>query len=184
MSRERTGNHERAEMAFSRSLELLPETDIFRRSRSYKYRGDIAFSDLKYEKAIKLYSQSLSYHEIIINKINDIKEQERLIQKELNELKFELLNDRNYTRFTQYENKVEKRGQIKKQLKDESKDTEYQYRRLNSGEIRWKLAVLYEKTEQYDAALDYYRDAIKYNYQPHRAREKMKKIRLKIKDQY
>ena len=58
-------------MCFKRTLELLPENELFRRSKSYEFIGDMQKKDLEFDEAIKAYLETVKYQERIQQDIKD-----------------------------------------------------------------------------------------------------------------
>jgi tetratricopeptide (TPR) repeat protein len=99
---------------------------------------------------------------------------------EINKLKEALINNREFEKYEEYEILVDERNKIDKEIES----LQLAFTKLQPGKVRWFLAVSYEKTEQYEEAINYYREAITYNYYPNNARDMIIKLKLKIKRGY
>jgi tetratricopeptide (TPR) repeat protein len=175
-----TGDFKLAKESFDEALKIMPETEIFKRSKSYEYKGDIAYNELDLDEAIKYYKKTIDYQD----KINEQIESARLEVKTLNDkiinLKIALLKNQNFAQYEEYEIKLDKKGKLEYKLQQ----IEGKFDRLNPGKSRWNIAVIHEKMKKYNEAIKYYRDVIKYNYKATLARNKIIKLKLKIKRGY
>jgi tetratricopeptide (TPR) repeat protein len=176
----KTGNYISAESSLRRALEILKEDNIYRRSKSYEYLGDMLFNNLKYSRAIEHYQQCINYQRTILNLI-DVNKTKRLEKNaEVNKLKEALINNKEFNKYEEYEILVDERNKINKDIEN----LQLEFTKLQPGKVRWFLAVSYEKIEQYEEAIAYYREAITYNYNTNSARDMIIKLRLKIKRGY
>ena len=176
----RTGNHGLAVKSFKRALEILPAGDIFRRSRSHEYLGDIALQDLSFSEAKRNYEQTTAYQEKIAIRIKEEKDRIRLMEKKINDIKASLMKDKDFDRYEEYEFMQEEIGGRRLKLGE----TEFEYRKLNPGRARWNLAYSCERLGQLQEAVKYYRACISFDYRPVQARQMIRKLRLKIKRGY
>ncbi|HOO71968.1 MAG TPA: tetratricopeptide repeat protein [Spirochaetota bacterium] len=176
----RTGNYELALKSLDRALSLLPESDIIRRSKAHEYRGDMAFNDLEYDDAIANYTETLKYQEKIAQKIKEIEHEIGQFSAKINDLKTSLLKESDFDEYELYEYLKEERAKKELELVDITRD----YSRLNAGRVRWFLAEAFERKERYNDAITYYRQAITFDYNSGRARDRIVKLQLKIKRGY
>ena len=176
----KTGNYILAESFLQRALRILKEDDIYRRSKSYEYLGDMLFNNLKYTRAIEHYRQCINYQRTILNSIDDNKTKRAEKTAEINKLKEALINHKEFDKYEEYEILVDERNKIDRDIEN----LQLEFTKLQPGKVRWNLAVSYEKTEQYEEAITYYREAITYNYNSNNARDMIIKLQLKIKRGY
>ncbi|MFC1670085.1 hypothetical protein ACFL20_06790, partial [Spirochaetota bacterium] len=91
-----------------------------------------------------------------------------------------LLKNKDFDKYQEYEFLLDEKGKVEFQFKNKK----HEYRLLNSGKVRWKIATSYERTGKYKKAIMHYREAISYNYKSNSARKKITKLELKIKRGY
>jgi len=176
----KTGNHNLALSSFTKTLELLPETDIYRRSKAHEYTADIALSDLQFKKAIEHYSETIRYQKQVLEQIESSKDKIREISQRINALKIKIISEQNYDSFREYESLEEEKGKLALALNKERR----QYELLNCGTVRWNTASAYERIGEYENAIEFYRQAISFDYRSNDSREKIIKLQLKIKRGY
>lgn len=173
---ERIGDHKLADESFDKALKLLPQTDIYRRSKANEYKGDIRMKDLEFADAISYYMETLKYQDAIKNEIEQKQQEILKLRNGIKNIKASLLKESNYDKYNEYEISMEERA--KKEM--EKKEKRYNYEKLNSGRIRWNIADSHERLGQLDIAVKYYRECISFNYNSGDAREKIIKLQLKI----
>jgi tetratricopeptide (TPR) repeat protein len=176
----KTGNYILAESFLQRALTILKEDDIYRRSKSYEYLGDMLFNNLKYKRAIEHYQQCINYQKSILESIGSGKDKRAEKNGEINKLKEALINNKEFDKYEEYEILVDERNRIDKTIEN----LQLEFTKLQPGKVRWFLALSYEKIEQYEEAITYYREAITYNYNSNNARDMIVKLKLKIKRGY
>ncbi|MDY6967810.1 MAG: hypothetical protein SVR08_04020 [Spirochaetota bacterium] len=176
----RIGNYNLAIDSFNRSLKLLPENDIYRRSKVNEYKGDIYMKELEFEKAADFYNETIAYQERIKSEMRDKIDDILKIKNEINSIKSSIITSKQYDKYDDYENLREKKGIIEL----EKREKDYEFNKLNAGKIRWNLAESYERMGKLNNAIKYYREAISYDHNSNKAREKIIKLRLKIKRGY
>ena len=176
----KTGNYVLAEAFLKRALAILKEDDIYRRSKSYEYLGDMLFNNLRYRGAIEHYLQCINYQKSVLNSIDADKTKRLEKNAEINKLKEALINNKEFDKYEEYEILVDEKNKIDRDIEN----LQLEFAKLQPGKVRWFLAVSYEKLGQYDDAIAYYREAITYNYNPNIARDMIVKLRLKIKRGY
>ena len=176
----RTGNHELAITSLKKSLELLPEDSIIKRSRAHEYRADMEMKNLEYKKAIENYLKTIEYQDKVNVKIEKVNEEIKEMQNAINNYKSSLLKEQDFDKFDQYENLLEKKGGKELELRN----IKISYKKLNSGKIRWNTALSYEQIENYEEAIKFYRKSIKFDYRANKARTRIIKLKLKIKRGY
>jgi tetratricopeptide (TPR) repeat protein len=176
----KTGNYILAESFLKRALTILSNNDIYRRSKSYEYLGDMLFNNLKYNRAIEHYQQCINYQTNILQSIDSNKTKRAEKNAEINKLKEALINNKEFDKYEDYEILVDERNKIDKDIEV----LQLEFTKLQPGKVRWFLAVSYEKIEAYEEAISYYREAITYNYNPNNARDMIVKLQLKIKRGY
>lgn len=166
--------------SLQRSLELLPQEEILRRSKAHEYMGDIYMSDREYDKAVAHYLETAVYQEKI-KSLYDQKEREiKSLDGQIREVKSSLIKTGDVDRYGEYELLMDEKGKHEIQRREMA----YAYRKLNAGGVRWNLAQAYERLEKPEEALQYYRQCVSLNYRARDARDEMLKIQLKINRGY
>lgn len=176
----RTGNHTLALSLFRKSLELLPENDQYRRSKSYEYIADISLGNLDYKQAIERYLKCISYQDKAEQNVLNLENKIDKINTRINELKKSLMETRDFDDYNTYEFLLDDRGKIELELRRIRSN----YSRLNPGKIRWNIAYAYEKSGDLNKAIKYYRDSITFDYKSVKSRKKIEKLQLIIKRGY
>lgn len=176
----KTGSHRLAASSFARALELLPEADIYHRSKAHEYTADMALSDLQFQKAIDHYGETIKYQEQVLERIKSGDAKIKEISERINLRKAEVLKDQNYESFKEYESLEEEKGKLALELNKQRR----QYEMLNCGTVRWNTAWAYERIEEYQSAIEFYRQSISFDYRSNDSREKIIKLQLKIKRGY
>ncbi len=180
ISYSKTGNYILAESSLQRVLKILKESDIYRRSKSYEYLGDMAYNNLKYDKALLFYNECINFQSKILELISVKNNEKKNLTLEINKLKEALINNKEFEKYEDYEILIDDRNKIDKELEI----LQLEFNKLQPGRIRWFMAVSYEKIEKYNDAIAYYRESIRYNYNSNLAREMIVKLQLKIKRGY
>jgi tetratricopeptide (TPR) repeat protein len=176
----RTGDQTLAVKLFNKSITLLPEKDIYRRSKSFEYIADISLSNLDFNRAIQGYLQCIGYQNKVEEKVQRSKKRLEGINARINELKKSLLETRDFDDYNTYEFLLDDRGKIELELRRIKSN----YNRLNPGKVRWNIAYAYEKSGDLNEAIKFYRNSIFYNYNPVKSRKKIEKLQLIIKRGY
>jgi tetratricopeptide (TPR) repeat protein len=176
----KTGNYILADSSFQAALQYINENDIYRRSKSYEYSGDMALSNLKYDKALLMYLSVIEYQNRVLDNIDKTRNELERIKNDVNLLKQELIRDKNFEKYEEYEILLDSQGEKERDLEN----LENSFARLNPGKVRWNIAVINEKKDNNETAINYFRECIKYDYQSNRARERIEKLQLKIKRGY
>ncbi|MCU0846449.1 MAG: tetratricopeptide repeat protein [Spirochaetes bacterium] len=176
----RTGNYQLAETCLNRALQRLPEAEIFRRSKSYEYKGDMAMNNLEFVEAASYYLETIKYQEMIESDIKQKREKIDELKNKINALKSFLLKEQDFDKYDEYETLLEELGKREIILKQRQNE----FNKFNSGRIRWNIADSFERVEKLEEAMKYYRMAISFDYNSNDAREKITKIMLKIKRGY
>jgi len=176
----KTGNHNLALASFVRTLELLPENDIYRRSKAHEYTADMALSDLQFKKAIEHYSETIRYQKQVLEQIESSEAKIQEMSRRINSLKIKIISEQDYESFREYESLEEEKGKLTLALNKERR----QYELLNCGTVRWNAASAYERLGEYENAIEFYRQAISFDYRSNDSREKIIKLQLKIKRGY
>lgn len=176
----RTGNYPLAISSLDKALTLLPEKEIFRKSKSFEYKADIALTELDFKKAVQFYSETIKYQarvsEDLKNKKSDLTE----LNLKIRNLKSALLREENFEQYTEYELLLDAKGKKESEIQQ----IENEYTKLNAGKVRWNMAYSYERLGDYSGAIKYYRDVIAYDYNANQARKKIINLELKIKRGY
>ena len=176
----RTGNYPLAIRSLDRALTLLPEKEIFKRSKTYEYKADISLQELEFENAARFYSETIKYQDAIAGSVSDKKSEIADLNLKIRDLKSNLLRNENFEQYEEYENLMDKKGTLEMELRQ----IENEYNKLNAGKVRWNIAYSLERMEKLNDAIKYYRDAIAFDYNPNLARKKIINLELKIKRGY
>lgn len=176
----RTGNYILAESSLQAALKYLDGKDIYRRAKSFEYMGDMAFSGLKYEKAQFMYRSAIEYQDNVQSQIDSLAEKIIGQKTEVDDLKRDLIQNKDFEKYEEYEIAMEQLGELEREMEI----LKNSFNRLNPGKVRWSIAEIYEKTDQLQTAIDYYRECIKYNFKSSQARDRILKLQLKIKRGY
>ena len=110
----RTGNYILAESSLQRSVKILKNEDIYRRSKSYEYLGDMSFSNLKYDKAVLLYMECLNYQAKVLESVSVKNIEKSEIDKKINKIKDSLINKKEFEKYEDYEILIDERNKIEK----------------------------------------------------------------------
>jgi len=176
----RTGNYILAESSLKRAIQILKEEDYYRRSKSYEYLGDMSYNNLKYENAMAYYRECFNYQNQILEKTASKETERKAIIDKINILKDALINSREFEKYEEYEMLKDDKSKLDREIEN----LHLEFNKLQPGRLRWYMAESNEKTGNYDEAIKYYREAIKYEYNSNSSREKIIKIQLKIKRGY
>ncbi|HNX23425.1 MAG TPA: tetratricopeptide repeat protein [Spirochaetota bacterium] len=176
----RTGNYILAESSLQRALKILKKEDIYRRSKSHEYLGDMSYNNLKYDKALSFYYECINYQEKILEMIAAKNDERKSVNVKINKLKSALINDKEFEKYEDYEILIDERNKLDKEIEN----FQLEFNKLQPGRVRWFIAVSNEKIEKYEEAIKYYREAVKFDYNSNNAREMIVKLQLKIKRGY
>jgi tetratricopeptide (TPR) repeat protein len=176
----RTGNYVLARASLARALELLPESDIFRRSKAYEYSADMAMRDLEFEKAVSLYGETIVYQDRIKKSLEEKDREIEKLNSDIRGVKSSLLKQPDFDTYTQYEYLMEEESK----LRLERREKLYSYSKLDAGRVRWNMAECHERLGKLDDAIRYYRECIAFDYDSSRARDRIVKLQLKISRGY
>lgn len=175
-----TGHHDKAERSFQKALDILPESDTYRRSKSHEYLADILFKNLKYRRAADQYRKTMVYQEKVMGTIRKLEEKKAELTSTINTMKRRILTEPNFTDYEEYEEMRDRKGKLEAEIISATND----FNKLNAGRVRWFLALSHERLEEYQEAIKWYRQAVFYHYKARKARENIIKLRLKIKRGY
>ncbi len=174
----RIGNFQLAHESFDKALEYLPKDDILRRSRINEYKGDMFMKDLEFDRAAQVYETTAKYQDQIVADITARIEEIKKISGDIDKIRKSVDKAELYQK--DYFSKSEERGRL--ELKNREKG--YLFGKLNAGRVRWNLAESYERLGEPAKAIEYYKKAISFDYEPSKAREKIIKLQLKINRGY
>ena len=177
---QRTGNFPLAIKSLERALKLLPDKEIFRKSKIYEYMADISLKDLEYKNAVEFYIETIKYQDKIQIEMNNKQGEINNITLKIRNIKSSLLREENFEQFDEYENLLDTKGKKELELRQIQND----YNKLNAGKVRWNIAFALERMEKLNDAINYYRDSIAFNYNANDARKKIINLELKIKRGY
>ncbi|OHD65176.1 MAG: hypothetical protein A2176_02770 [Spirochaetes bacterium RBG_13_51_14] len=176
----RTGNYPLAIKSLDKALKLLPEKEIFRISKTYEYKADIALQELDFESAVRFYSETIKYQNAIAEEIKKKESEITDMKSKILGLKSALIREENFEQYEEYENLMDKKGKRETELLQ----FQNEYNKLNAGKVRWNIAYSLERMEKLHDAIKYYRDAISFDYNANQARKKIINLELKIKRGY
>lgn len=175
-----TGNYDLALKSFAAALKYLDDNEILKKSKCYEYSADIYRKDLKYENAIASYGETKQYELKVKKDLDSLNKELDYIDSQIKELKSGLIKEKNFVQYTQYQFQLSEKDRVQKEIDEKM----YEYRKLNSGKVRWNTAICYEKLEEFEKAIEYYRESITFNYKANRSRQRIIKLQLKIKRGY
>lgn len=176
----RTGNYPLAISSLDKALKLLPQTEIFRLSKSFEYKADIALTDLEFKNAIQFYAETIKYQARISEDLKNKKDELAALNLKIRNLKSALLREDKFDQYREYELFMDAKGAKESEIRQ----IENEYTKLNAGKVRWNMAYSYERLGEYNDAIKYYRDVITYDYNANQARKKIINLELKIKRGY
>lgn len=177
---ERTGDYEGSEKSLRKALKLLPSAEIYMISRSHECIADMKFNMLKWSEALFEYQETVKYQNLVLDEINKNDAEILKIDNEIRVLKAGLLKEKNFVKYNEYQYQM----QEKERFLSEKRDKKYEYDKLNAGKSRWNSAVCCQNLKMYNEAIDFFRQAITFNYRSNEAREEIIKLQLKIKRGY
>lgn len=175
-----TGNLALAQRSLDRALQLLPESETFRRSKAFEYKADIALKNLEFEQAVRFYTATIDYQTRVRTEIEAKQNEITALNDTIRKMKSRLLQEENFDAYQEYETLLDHRGRKEAELRA----IQNEYNKLNAGRIRWNIAYALERLERYADAIPYYREAIAFDYQANEARKKIINLELKIKRGY
>lgn len=194
----RTGNYTLAEFMFKGVLEKGSKNDTYRLARSNEYLGDMSFSNLRFDNAIKYYLESTVYHNQARQEVSAKEKEKAEIDNRINDLKMNIINNKNSMKYDDYKNLLDEyEGLLDEQGEKESELQllKYNLKQMCPGKVQWNIALCYhrkgdradgmqEKKDNYTEAIRYYREAMREYYNSDEAREIILKLQLKIKRGY
>ena len=127
----RTGNYTLAISSLDKALALLPENEIFRISKSYEYKADIALTELDFDNAVLYYSKTIQYQTRISEEIKNKKEELTALNLKIRNLKSALLREENFEQYTEYESLLDVKGKKEAEIRQ----IENEYTKLNAGKV-------------------------------------------------
>jgi tetratricopeptide (TPR) repeat protein len=154
---------------------LLPKEDVFRRSKALEYLGDMSMSNMDYKSATEIYTQTLDYQQQILSGIRERMGQILEIRRDIIDIKASLLRERDFVKYNEFQARERNRAAVE----SEKQQQDYVYRKLNPGKVRWNMAIAHERMGQLDKAVEYYREAVRFDYRAVEARRNITKIQLK-----
>ncbi len=176
----RTGDFDLARRSFDKALELLPEGEIFRRSKAYEYTADMAMKDLDFDRAIRLYGETIVFQDKIKTLLEEKDREIGKLASDIRDIKASLIKKPDFDTYNQYEFFLEEESR----LRLERRERLYSYSKLHAGRVRWNIAECSERLGRLDEAMRYYRECIAFDYDSSRARERIIKLQLKISRGY
>jgi len=171
-----TGNHPLAFSSFGRALDLLPPDDILRQARCREYMGDMYRSDREYALAVENYRQSILFEKKIREDLDAMRSELAEMETRISNIKKGLLKKPSFDDYEELQ--ILQNNKAKKEMLFKTRESDLE--KLHPGVVRWNLAECLELLERLPEALDAYRDCVEAGYRAYEARERIKKIRLKI----
>jgi tetratricopeptide (TPR) repeat protein len=176
----KTGNYPLAIYSLDRALALLPKNEIYRISKSYEYKADIALQELDFKNSAMFYTETIKYQSRISDEIKNKNDEIIKLNEKIRNIKSSLLREDNFDKYEEYELLLDEKGKKESELRQ----IENEYNKLNAGKARWNIAYSYERLGDYSNAVKYYRDVISFDYNANQARKKIINLELKIKRGY
>ncbi len=176
----KTGNYPLALQSLDKALRLLPEKEIYKISKTYEYKADMALQELEFDNAVRFYTETVKYQQRIAESIKNKKIEIAELQVKIRNLKSNLLRVENFEQYEEYENLMDDKGKKESELRQ----IQNEYNKLNAGKVRWNIAYSLERLEKFNEAIPYYRDAISFDFNSNQARKKIINLELKIKRGY
>ena len=171
-----TGDLKLAKISFEKTIKLSPETDIYRKAKSYEFIGEIHYRYMKYNKSLMSYEKAIQYQNKTDQSIR-LKEGEiKAINDKINILKASLILEQNPDKHSEHLKLRVNKGERIVELKD----IKLQYKKLNVGKTKWRVAFCYEQTEKYEDAIKYYKEAVLHYYKTDDSERRIKKLKLKL----
>ncbi len=109
----RTGDFGLARSSFERALALLPENEIFRRSKAYEYTADMAMKDLDFEKAIRLYGETIVFQDRIKKLLEEKDREIGKLSADIRGVKTSLMKKPDFDTYNQYEFFLEEESRLR-----------------------------------------------------------------------
>jgi tetratricopeptide (TPR) repeat protein len=175
-----TGNYVLSEKELKTAIRILPDTEVYRKGKAFEYIGDMKFNTLKWQESIVSYQETIRYQTMVLKDIEKSDAEIAKIEQEIRTLKSDLLKEKNYVKYNEYQF----REQEKQRILAEKKEKKYEYDKLEPGRVLWNIAECHEKIEKLEDAIGFYRQVISFGYRTNDAREKIVKLQLKIKRGY
>lgn len=194
----RTGNYTLAEFMFQGVLQKGTVKDTYKLAKSNEYLGDMYYSNLKLDKAIKYYIDSTVFHVQAAQEVAAKEKEKAEIDGRINEIKMNIINNKDSMKYDDYKNLLDEyEGLLDEQgeIDSELQILKYNLKLLCPGKVQWSIALCYhkkgdradgmqEKKDNYSEAIRYYREAMREDYNTDKAREIILKLQLKIKRGY
>ena len=99
---------------------------------------------------------------------------------EIREAKSAIKTEKLYERYDKYQKLNLEKGK----LEFTNREMKYEFWKINPGKIRWNMALSYERMDKPDQAIQYFNEAVSFDYNSNEARDKIRKLKLKIKRGY
>ncbi|HPS56549.1 MAG TPA: tetratricopeptide repeat protein [Spirochaetota bacterium] len=194
----RTGNYTLAEFMFQGVLQKGSKNDTYRLAKSNEYLGDMSYSNLRFDKAIRYYIDSTEFHHQVEQEVSAKEKEKAEIDNRVNDLKMNIINNKDSLKYDDYKNLLDEyEGLLDEQGEKDSELQllKYNLKQLCPGKVQWNIALCYhkkgdravgmqEKKDNYTEAIKYYREAMRDDYNTDKAREIILKLQLKIKRGY
>lgn len=171
-----TGNLKLAEISFNKSIKLLPETDIYRKAKSYEYIGEIHYRYMKYDKSATAYEQTIQYHNKIEKSIDSKKNEIKSARNKITKIKASLILKQDPEKYSQYLKLRIENGDRESELKN----LRLEFKKLNVGKVKWRIAYCYEKLDKLKEAIKFYKKSVLYHYKPSDSEKRILKLKLKL----
>ncbi|MCX8122629.1 MAG: hypothetical protein N3F66_00510 [Spirochaetes bacterium] len=166
--------------SLNKGLSLYNSNDLFRKGMSHSILGDISSMDLNYKESIDHYLQAIAISDIMKQSIDDKKNNIESIKTKINTIKSTLLDKKDVSLYPEYQSLMDELGNNELELRR----LDHEYSKLNTGELYFKIASIYEVISQYQLAIDWYTKAIATGTKIRESTKKIEKIQLKISKGY
>lgn len=163
-----------------KGLSLYDEADLIRKGISHSIIGDITGMDLNYTESLTHYLKAVQISERIQKSIEDKKNSIEGIKSKINIIKSALLDKKDISLYPEYHSLLDELGNNEIKLRM----LEHEHSKLNTGELYFKIATIYENTTQYQQAIEWYNKAIASGTRIRESSKKIEKIQLKISRGY
>ncbi len=166
--------------SLAKGLSLYDETALTQKGISHSILGDITSMDLNYTESLDHYLKAVAIAQNIQHSIEDKKNSIKELKTKINSVKSTLLDKKDVSLYPEYQSLLDQLGNNELELRH----LEHEYNKLNTGELYFKIASIYEITLNYQQAIDWYSKAIASGTKVRESSKKIEKLQLKISRGY